>query len=653
MGLAILVVLTLLVIAASFALTASIRSRSEALVAASLAGNTIVVAPVYVWGLLDVLNRWSLGLSVLVSCVGSIAWFAIARGRGWPRALADRTVEILYLPFDAIGRTWRRRSLLFVGAVAATCFVPYFLLVAYLAPAWRDWDGIWYHETMIGFTIQNHGFRMVPLPQGLQYINGVQRLGEMTQLFFGIYGGRRVVDVANVFFMPLLAASMYALAHRYTRDAVASVAAGAGIVLFPGFLRLVQSTMVDCQAAALLLAAAYFVTHPELNRRNSIYAIVGLTLAVGAKIWFIVPVSFFSLYLLVRLVRRRRENGGLVTGLLIAVGVFLVVGMQATNYLRNYIHFHNPFWPILSIDIPKLGIHWKGILEMNFTASRAGVDFNEPFDVMWKKMTAAPYTAMGPGHTWQVQDYGFGWTWVVLPLCGVALVVVSLRWALGFVARRTFRSDADVSNAMMLAFVGFVSIYVSPAIFIGRYHIASLGMLIAGVAWFCGRGRRRRLLEDAMLFAQIGSLMMVSWAPTKHEFVYIYSPQQIVKWLRTPYPKREWEDITTKDGAKLLVSPVNFETGVAREAEQTKDATIAFDNIDYAALLWNNEFSNRVVWVGGAANQLAKANAEGATWIYTRNGTALHAAVVAKDSGWELVGALENEGQGSVWRKKR
>jgi hypothetical protein len=654
---ALLVVLSALVIAASVAMTAGTRSRTEALIASSLLGNAIVVGPVYVLGLLGVLDRLTLGVSVGALSVVLVGLFIRRHGKAAAGVLGRRALSLALLPAVAIAHTWRRRTLIVVGAGAAAFFVPYMLLVAYLAPAWRDWDGLWYHETIIAFTIQNRGFAMVPLPDGLQYVNGVQRLCEMTQLWFGIWGGRAVVDVANVFFMPLMAASMYALVHRYARDVATSVAAASAIVLIPAFLRLVQSTMVDPQAAALLLAAAYYVTHPKLDRHNAALAILALGLAVGAKIWFIVPVGLFSLYLLVRIVRRRRALGLGATVALVGFGSATVLGVQAVTYVRNWIHFRNPLWPVINYESERLGIHWKGIVvNVKLDATRAGVDFNDPFPVLWQKLTAAPYTVMGPGHTWQVNDYGFAWAWVVLPLLAIASVLVTLRWLQGLLlgAERGVPGGRDDGSAaaMMLAFVGAFSIFVSPAIFIGRYHVASLAMVIGAAAWLFGQGRGRRLLSEALLFAQLGSILMIAWAPSRHDFVYIYSARQIASWLATPYPQRELEDITAPTtGKKLLVSPVHYETGVARERELGEGSVIGFDDIHYAALLWNNDFSNRVVWLG-AEDPLAEAKRQGAVWVYTRHGTSLAQKLTAASKEWELVGPLENENMGNVWRRR-
>lgn len=654
---ALLVALTLLVLVTSVAVTGKIKSRAEAVVAGSLVFNAIVILPIYVLGLTGHLTRLTLGLSASLECTvlaGVLAW----RDGVTPfRALPLRMLTLAVLPLIGIRRSWQKRSLLTVGAVIAFAMFPYMILVSYLAPAWRDWDGLWYHEPLIGLAIQNKGFAPVPLPGGLQVINGVHRLGEMTQLWFGIYGGRRVIEMANVFFMPMYAASVFVLVRRYTKDVASGVAWASAFVLLPAYLRLVQSSLVDPQACALVIAAAYYVTHPQLDRKNAWWAILATTLAAGAKIWSIVPVAWLSVFLLVRLLRRTRENGGLATAGLVSLGSLLVLGMQATTYLRNLILYKNPVWPMIKYDNPKLGIHWPGGVQIDFDKARAGVDFNEPFDVFYKKMLAPPYSVMSPGHYWQVNDYGFAWAWVVLPLFVVVVVIVVLQWTSSFLTTRLFRvrtrgpGDDALSSAMMLAVIAATSLYLSPAIFIARYHVASLAMLAGCLAWLVSRWKTTRLSDGAALIAQFGSVLMMYWAPTKHEFVYIYSPSQIVSWLKTPYPKRELEDIGTPGHPKLLVSPVNTAVGMAREKELGPGAVIAFDYIDYFALLWNNDYSNRAVWVS-SADPLGEAEEAGAVWVYTRAGTALNAQLKASPR-WEVVGPLESESQGTAWRRKR
>jgi hypothetical protein len=369
---ALLIALTLLVLVTSIAVTSSVASRAEAVIAGSLVFNAIVIVPIYALGLTNHLNKLSLGFLVVVVCSACLGLLALRHGPAPFRALPLRMLTLAALPLLGIRRAWQKRSLVTVAAILAAAMLPYMLLVSYLAPAWRDWDGLWYHEPLIGLTIQNHGFAPEPLPPALQVINGVHRLCEMTQLWFGIYGGRRVIEEANVFFMPLYAATVFALVRRYTKEVSSGVAWASAMVLLPGYLRLVQSTLVDPQACALLLAAAYYVTHPQLDRRNALLAILATTLAAGAKIWSIVPVGLLSVFLLVRLLRRTQKNGGAATAGLVSFGALCVLGMQAITYVRNLILFKNPVWPMISYDNPRLKIHWAGGLRRSTTTASRG-----------------------------------------------------------------------------------------------------------------------------------------------------------------------------------------------------------------------------------------------------------------------------------------
>ena len=654
-----LALLTFIVFVTSVAITNGRKSRAESIVTGSLVFNAIVVLPIYALGLVGKLTRTSLAMTVLVICLALLALVARREGAAGFRCLPKRVAVLALLPLEGIRQTWRKRSYLAIGAILAAGMFPYMLLVAYLAPSFRDWDGLWYHEALVGFTIQNHGFAPVALPTGLQVINGTQRLCEMTDVWFAIFGGRRVVDMSNTFFLPLFAASMFVLVRRYSKDVVSGVAWASAMILLPATLRLVQSTLVDPQSASLLLATAYFVTHPVLDRRNAMWSVLALTLAVGAKIWNIVPCGLLALFLLVRLLRHGRANGWLPTLGIITTGLAGFLGMQATTYLRNFQNFHNPFWPMLGYENPKYGIHWPAAEKyaLDLTKARGGVDLNDPFPVLVKKMLAAPYTVMGPGPSWQVSDYGFAWAWVVLPVLAVVTSLLFVRWisarfAILFRLRTRGPDDEAMGSAMMLALVASVSLYLSPAVFIARYHVASLGMLVACLAWTCSRWRTQRLSEDLALFAQLGSFMMAFWGPQSTRWVYLFDAHQIWHWVTTQYPQRELEDVKSSEGAHLLVSPVNLISGTAREKEVRRGDVVAFDNLEYVTNLWNNEYSNRVEWIDSPSDPLGEAEKKNAKWIYTKSGTVLNQQLAKSTARWEVVGPLEIESFGNVYRRR-
>ena len=150
---ALLIVLTLLVLVTSIAVTSAIASRAEAVIAGSLVFNAILIGPIYALGLSNHLNRWSLGFLVVVVCGLCLGAIALRHGAAPFRRLPLRMLTLAALPLFGIRRAWQKRSLVAVAAVIATAMLPYMLVVSYLAPAWRDWDGLWYHEPLIGLTI--------------------------------------------------------------------------------------------------------------------------------------------------------------------------------------------------------------------------------------------------------------------------------------------------------------------------------------------------------------------------------------------------------------------------------------------------------------------------------------------------------------------
>ena len=110
------------------------------------------------------------------------------RRPGGNRALARAALAQARLPFDALHEALRARSFVLLGLLMSAALILWTAISSYYAPSWRQWDALWYHEPIVAFTIQNHGFAMVDLPRdGLQKINGYPRLCEMTQLWFVIF----------------------------------------------------------------------------------------------------------------------------------------------------------------------------------------------------------------------------------------------------------------------------------------------------------------------------------------------------------------------------------------------------------------------------------------------------------------------------------
>lgn len=623
------------------------QSPAELCVAASIVLNAILGGSIYVLGIARLLTRGPLaGLVVVIS----VALLALAYKRGLrPLALLKSWRDVVVLPFRAAWETLKSKSLMGLGFLFGAGFLVSTAIAVYYAPNWRDWDCLWYHESMVGFTIQNHGFQLVDLPPSLQKINGYQRFGEMTQLWFGIWAGRPLVEAPNLVFVPMLMGSVYLLAKRYSRDRVVSIAWAVAFMLVPGNARLLQSTMVDPHATALFVSAVFYASERDLRQRDAWLAIVALTMAIGTKTFLLIPGFVLAVLILVRLLRHRRDLGIRPTLATILGGTTLLVGMVAFTHFRNYLNFKNPVWPDLTIDIPKLGIHWQGqsvLFDENLPTTQR-VNANVGPGDLFDKIVAMPWTNTWGDHSWQIADYGPGVSWVLWPVGTLVALVVPFVVLRDLVWKRLRKKPIDEARASrtrlatMLALPTIVAFAASPALYIGRYHTAMIGLLFALVAWVSSHRRFRRFAEGVPLMLQVTAIMMTLWTPPVRRYWLTWD--QLKSIVVTPYPEREL--------AQRFGAGVNEPVGWAREREIRAGDRVGFDGIAFVSLLWNDRYSNEVRWLGDSDDPLAKADQLGIKWVYAGNGTRLQAQVLTSPS-WVAVGPLEAERFGTVYRRK-
>ena len=79
---------------------------------------------------------------------------------------------------------------------------------------------------------------------------------------------------------------------------------------------------------------------------------------------------------------------------------------------------------------------------------------------------------------------------------------------------------------------------------------------------------------------------------------------------------------------------------------------VAFDDtIQFPALLWNNEHTNKLVYVTSGADFLERVNALGATWVFCREGGPNCTRFQAPGSGWHDVGSFQVGNVGRIYSR--
>jgi hypothetical protein len=638
------------VAALGIASRARLGGRAQVLVAATLLWNALILLPIYTLGLLGYLTAWSLAAASVVVSLAALA--AAARGIGAAPLLRQSVLAgwgLLRLPVDALALCWRARSLVFVGVAFAAVLLPYLGLSAYLAQPLPHWDPLWYHDTMVGLTIQNHSFAMVDLPPTLQKVNGYVRLGEMTQLWMVIFADRRLADMTNLLFAPALVAGTYVLARRYAGQ-VPSLGWGVAVVLMPTTMGLLHSTYVDPQYGALLLSGIVFATVDRPRARDACFASLGLALAMGSKGLALVTVPVAGVvgaWLFLRAHWYGRRSVAIAT---VVGGAIAIAAVAATTYLRNYWAFHNPFWPDLRVDIAALGIHWpgQGPWAAETPVSGSTVNLNEPLPRLFEQWFALPWSVKSVMYE-QAAEYGIGLTWILLPMgvfafgaCVVAAVRARLgrRDAPGEAGRAAVAPAERPPIAIALILVGMVA--GSPALWTARYHIAGVALLATLVAWLTGRPQRERLGEAAAAASLIMSMMMFWWTPEPR---WWYTPAQLVKLAKASPIEREVD--------RDLGAPTWRIAGLARERELGPGSLLVFNErySGFPSIFWNRSFSNRIAYLRLGPDFLARAMRAGATWVYLNDAGSIGQARVP-GSGWQEVGPLNGiNGGGLVFRR--
>jgi hypothetical protein len=412
---------------------------------------------------------------------------------------------------------------------------------------------------------------------------------------------------------------------------------------------------VDLHVAALELAAAYFVTRPEMRRRDALVASLALTLAVGSKAMALVPVGLLAPYALVRVIAQNRKRPWLPTIGAILGGAGLLFTMLASIYVRNWIVFKNPFWPELKFDSDTLGIHWPGALEWGTGQEELGytrIDMNLPWGQFFEDLFSVPYSWRRSHYT-EMHDYGFLVQWIVFPLGCLVVVVLwfsAMRALLGWIVRRPWWGLASESWSLVyLSFVAWAMLYSTPALWASRYNIAAVGILAAAIAWAGGREGWHRVGEGFAGVAALGSLVGFCWTTPR----WWYTPSELVALSDVPYPKREFTlaqtispNLPTTSG-----SPVMTETGLLREKTLGSGAVLVFDESDgfFPGLFWNNDYTSRTVFVPAGPDYPGRAMAAGALWIHCARSDAMCRQLKSPD--WTDIGALSIERWGDVYRR--
>lgn len=626
--------LSALAYVASAAAATRIGSRrgSEFVLATLVVWFGLVLAPIHVLGLLGVLGRASLAVASIATSLAVIA--LSSRGRALALHLRETREQLqgsLSAAAALVAQIWRSGSLVVAAFAALLVALTWTALLTYLLPS-DSWDGVWYHDLIVGYVIQQRGYADMQLPQNLtQQANGYPRNSEMMSLWLVIFADRKLIELPSVMAGLVLPLATYALCRRYARDRVSAFMWAVSLALLPGARLQMRSTYVDLWLGALLVCAYYFASDPQLDARRSVLASLALGLALGSKGQALLVVPFLAVLALVLLFRNEGRKRLLRAGAALAFGVGALVLLGSITYILNWLRYQNPFWPV-ALQV--------GPYEFAGVVSYKTVEVNASHDLV-HNLFAFPQ----PGRDFvdtRVTGYGL-LAYCLLPFALVALVRLvfcSAKLVLqGRAARARDGVGARTALLLVIVIIACFSSWKSPAIWAARYNLAAVAVAAVLVHWASRRLPRPSTLTFGAAAAFFVSNVAMWWWSDPG-----WGAKNIAQGLSEVSRLLQLSSV-----ARVAVSPL-FDPAMirARERElEAGDKVVWSDDCVFPSLLWNERFSNVIEYRSNrSASELVDgAEQSGARWLVV--GGAAAALAQTRADRWQRV-AMSHTNHGAV-----
>lgn len=595
------------------------ESRAERGLAAAVIALAEIVFTAQTLGWTSSLTALSLGFSMFVLSALVLAATLFRRDpRTWARELRDSVREQLLLPVSAVREAWRARSFTAVSLVATMGVVVWTFWLAWLAPT-GAWDGLMYHEPMVGFAIQSHDMaREVVIPAQMPLMNGYPRMSETLMLWLVIFSDHRLIDALPSLITPVSMLATYVIAARFSTWRVGAMAIACVLVTIPGAVLQLRSTYVDLEMLATFMAALAFVTSPRFAARDIWMAALALGLLAGTKssgIAYVGVIAGIAFLRTIALMVRSRSGWPFAHAL---PALALLAALGAPQYVRNWRLHENPVWP-LKYEIKSLGITLDGPTDIQ--------NLQWGPDQMLHELFGVPV----PGedyHDTRRHAYGYGLTFVALPLFFVALVAALAAWLRALVTR-----DVDERRKLSLlgivVAVGTLTLVTSPAFYWARYSLPLPAVGLVLITWLCGR-RGRTAFGDAALAAMLVlNLITLRWA----EPAWDVTPELAWQLARMPSSERMF----------VNTSHCLWPPDVLRMREDRihrGDLVVVDSQVAFLGNCWNDHFTNRVEYVPFTTTEayLARLESLHAKWVYGKQFGPETAALRTVPTRWHEIG---------------
>lgn len=300
-----------------------------------------IIATEFMLGLVSLLN--SFDLSFLNIIITSCLIYYLQRKFG-SNIFKKYLINIRQIFRNAI-KDIKSNPLFLILLSIAFILLAWIIFLGIIFPA-IDWDGNSYHQTFIGYAIQNHNF--YDIPTSLKWLAGYPKGGEFIELWnVMIINNDTFVDLVQIPFLLLGIYSLYEVSKKLGVNRQNAKFTALLYLFLPIVINQLKTTYIDVMLCSLMFAGLAMVLKEKLNKLDLLIVGIIFSLIISLKftgILFIIILTPLLIWNLHKNINKKiiNINKYYFNKLII---VFLPILFGLYWYVKNLILYNNPMYP--------------------------------------------------------------------------------------------------------------------------------------------------------------------------------------------------------------------------------------------------------------------------------------------------------------------
>lgn len=463
--------------------------------------------------------------------------------------------------------TARQDRFLSILCVLALSFVGWITFLAILFPP-LDWDGNAYHLTYAADLVQNH--HIYDIPASMPWLPGYPKGGELIQAWTVLLAHNdTLIELAQLPFLLLAVGALYGIARSLRISKRSSRFSAVLFAFTPMVMNQLITGYIDVMLCGIFFAALALILRKTYRKLDLLLIGISFSLIISIKasgVYFIIALGALLLWNLYR--RYKLKPGAYITPILL-VALPMVFGIYW--YIKNLVLYGSPLYPF------GFKIGDKTIFE--------GPDFNQWSAVIGAGMPDNTFLRLW--HTWSEHipdpkqfQYDYSSNYFGLGIIWFVVLIPSLILAIHFAIRQ--RRYYLLSTLGVL----FTLLLVFPTNYSPRYtiFILSTGIIALGLVLDNLNRLTITITKSVVVILALTTLLA-------NLCVWSYAPANI---------ENQVSSISSSNGLRGPGTIFSINMGNAYEIVRRnagKDDTVVYTAGNWIYPLWNNNFSNRVVYV--------------------------------------------------------